>query len=151
MRLYGFPPVVDKRTEILILGSFPSAKALAKGQYYGNPQNHFWRIMSAVLSEELVPMSYEERLQTLLRHKVGLWDVYASCERKDSMDANICNAVVNDFSKVPKLKRAYFNGQEAGKHRHLINVPSEVLPSSSPANFMRLDEKIRIWKEKIHL
>ncbi|HZX26552.1 MAG TPA: DNA-deoxyinosine glycosylase, partial [Telluria sp.] len=34
-----FPPVADDRTRVLILGSLPSEKSLALGQYYGNPQN----------------------------------------------------------------------------------------------------------------
>jgi hypothetical protein len=39
MRESGLPPVVDENTEILILGTPPSDKSLAAGQYYANPRH----------------------------------------------------------------------------------------------------------------
>jgi hypoxanthine-DNA glycosylase len=153
MRLHGLPPVVDSRTETLILGSFPSAKALAAQQYYGNPVNHFWRLMSAVLGENLVGMGYEDRLAILLKHRIGLWDVFESCERKGSMDAAICNEEVNDFSRLPQVKRVFFNGKKAWSQAHHFkrhwNAQTAVLPSSSPANIMLFDEKLKRWKRAI--
>ena len=68
----GFPPVVDAGIETLILGSFPSVASLGKAQYYGHPQNHFWRLVGAVIGEPLPEMEYERRLRTLLAHRIGL-------------------------------------------------------------------------------
>ena len=44
--LQGFPPVVDGRARVLILGSFFSAGSLSAGQYYANPRNAFGSIIS---------------------------------------------------------------------------------------------------------
>ncbi|WP_332881585.1 uracil-DNA glycosylase family protein [Methanosarcina horonobensis] len=41
----GFPPVLDKNTEILILGSLPGDESLRRRQYYGHPGNDFWRLV----------------------------------------------------------------------------------------------------------
>lgn len=149
MRLTGLPPVYDKNTEIMILGSFPSAKALASQQYYGNPQNHFWRLMGKVLDEELVPMTYEERIAALLKHRIGLWDVFHSCEREGSLDADICEGQVNDFSALPELKIVFLNGKLAGSHAPLLNdmgIRTNVLPSSSTASLTPFERKLKDWR-----
>ena len=44
----GLPAVCGDSPRVLILGSFPSEMSLARQEYYGNPQNKFWRIMGAV-------------------------------------------------------------------------------------------------------
>ncbi len=62
----GFPPVIDANIETLILGSFPSVASLGKAQYYGHPQNQFWRLVGAVIAEPLPEMEYAQRLKTLL-------------------------------------------------------------------------------------
>ena len=46
--LTGLPPIVSPQTRLLILGSFPGQASLAAQQYYGHPQNHFWRILRAI-------------------------------------------------------------------------------------------------------
>ena len=40
------PPIVDNNTRVLIVGSMPGQQSLEKKQYYGNPRNHFWSIMT---------------------------------------------------------------------------------------------------------
>ena len=102
-RLTGLPPVVSDATVLLVLGSFPGAASLAARQYYGHPQNHFWRILEAIWPSshrQMVTDSYENRIAWLLDHGLGLWDVYASCERQGSLDTAIRNAEVNDFAAL---------------------------------------------------
>src|SRR5579862_986741 len=53
VRKFGLAPVIDSKTEILILGTLPSDVSLAKGQYYANPNNDFWKLMGAVLNRHL--------------------------------------------------------------------------------------------------
>ncbi len=148
----GFPPVVDAQVETLILGSFPSVASLGKAQYYGHPQNHFWRLVGAVIDESLFEVAYEPRLKTLLRHRIGLWDIIGTCKREGSLDSNIRNPGHNDFSRVTgvakKLRRVCFNGKTAGKMEPLFadwGFETVVLPSSSAANTMRFEEKLKEW------
>jgi len=148
----GFPPVVDARIETMILGSFPSIASLGKAQYYGHPQNHFWRLVGAVIAEPLPEMEYERRLRTLLKHRIGLWDIIGACKREGSLDSNIRNSRHNDFSCVTavagKLRRVCFNGKTAGGMEPLFaerGFETVVLPSSSPANTMRFEAKLVQW------
>ena len=43
----GLAPILGDAPRVLVLGSAPSVLSDARRQYYGNPQNHFWRIVSA--------------------------------------------------------------------------------------------------------
>jgi len=150
----GFPPVVDARIDTLILGSFPSVASLGKAQYYGHPQNHFWRLLGAVIAEPLAEMDYPQRLRALLGHHVGLWDVIGTCKRDGSLDSSIRNPRHNDFDRVTrtakKLRRVCFNGKTAGRMEPLFmewGYETLVLPSSSPANTMRFEEKLKQWRK----
>lgn len=149
----GFPPVVDAGIETLVLGSFPSVASLGKAQYYGHPQNHFWRLVGAVIGKPLPDMDYERRLRTLLEHRIGLWDIIGACSRKGSLDSEIRNPRHNDFACVTgiakKLRRVCFNGKTAGKMEALFaewGFETLVLPSSSPANTLRFELKLLQWR-----
>ena len=150
----GFPPVIDAKIETLILGSFPGVASLVKAQYYGHPQNHFWRLVGAVIEEPLAEMDYEARKRTLLKHRIGLWDVIDTCAREGSLDSKIRDARHNDFGQVTrvakKLRRVCFNGKTAGKREPefvALGYETLVLPSSSPAYTMRFEEKLREWRQ----
>lgn len=52
---HGFEPVFDRRSRVLVLGSFPSVLSRANAFYYGNPQNRFWRVMAACLGAPVPP------------------------------------------------------------------------------------------------
>ena len=149
----GFAPVVDARIETLILGSFPSIASLGKSQYYAHPQNHFWRLVGAVIGKPLAEMPYERRLRTLLAHRIGLWDIIDTCARAGSLDSNIRSPRHNDFARVtsiaPSLRRVFFNGKTAGRMEPLfaeLGYETTVLPSSSPAYTMRFEEKLARWR-----
>lgn len=156
--LTGLPPLVSGQTRLLILGSFPGVASLAAQQYYGHPQNHFWKILQAIWPSN--PMetgadSYKIRSEWLLSRQLGLWDVYAACEREGSLDSAIRRPVVNDFAAVqrlcPALQAVAHNGGESFKHsKHTIQlgVPVYRLPSTSPANASwSFDRKLAAWRE----
>ncbi|MEM5387613.1 DNA-deoxyinosine glycosylase [Paraburkholderia phymatum] len=153
--LRGFPPVVAESTHTLILGSFPGEASLAATQYYAHPRNQFWRLLSAVIGEPLPELDYPTRLEHLLKHGVGVWDVLAACTREGSLDAAIRNATPNDFASLreyaPKLAKVCFNGKTAGRFATVIGAAGYetlVLPSSSPANAMlSFDQKLRLWRD----
>lgn len=138
---HEFPPVYDENSEILILGSFPSVKSREMQFYYGHPQNRFWKLL-AVLKQETVPKSIEEKKEFLLRNRIALWDVIASCEIRGSSDSSIKNAVPNDVSYIigrSRITKIYANGGKAKQlyDRYLkekTGIPALQLPSTSPAN-----------------
>ena len=96
---HPFPPLYDKNSKILILGSFPSVKSREQMFFYGHPQNRFWRVMAAELKSE-VPQTVPEKRSLLLSHGIALWDVLAACEIRGSADSSIKNAVVNDLNPI---------------------------------------------------
>ena len=151
--LHGLPPILDAGIKTLILGSFPSPASLAAEQYYGHRQNQFWRLLGALLGEPLPDLTYADKQRTLLRHRVGVWDVYRQCLRQGALDAAIQAAEVNDFSRLqseaPALRSICFNGQTAGKFAgwfaqrgYLICV----LPSTSPAYTLAFEGKLAAWR-----
>jgi double-stranded uracil-DNA glycosylase len=153
--LTGFPPVLDCATRILVLGSFPGEASLAAQQYYAHPRNQFWRLLSALLDEDLVVQPYEQRLQRLKSHHIGLWDVIAACERQGSLDSAIRSPQANDFAilkqQYPALTRICFNGKTSGKFAPQFaqaGFEALVLPSSSPANAQwSFEEKLAEWRK----
>jgi TDG/mug DNA glycosylase family protein len=153
----GFPPVLAPDTRILILGSFPGEASLAAQQYYAHPRNQFWRLLSAILGEDLVSLPYEERLKRLQAHGIGLWDVIDVCAREGSLDTAIRHAQANDFSvlkhQCPALQRVCFNGKTSGKFEPQFaaaGFETLVLPSSSPANAqLTFEEKLAVWEKMI--
>ena len=151
-----FPPVVDAQTRVLVLGSLPGEVSLAQNQYYANKQNRFWFLLGEIIGRDLPGMDYPTRLQTLLQHHIGLWDVVAEAQRVGSLDSNIrdhaSNALQGLVDSLPRLAAIAFNGgtaaklgsralaASAGRHQWLA------LPSSSPAYTIPYADKLRAWQ-----
>lgn len=151
----GLPPIARKDSRLFVLGSLPGDASLAARQYYAHPTNQFWRLVGASIGEELQPLFYEERLQRLAEHRIGLWDVIASASRPGSLDQSIREAehnriehLLHDYRDVRAIA---FNGRTAAAAgRKLIgHPPSNVtlidLPSSSAANTLPFNEKAKAW------
>ena len=158
MMLTGLPPLVSSRTRLLILGSFPGMASLAAQQYYGHPQNHFWQILHAIWPSSPIDTSassYQTNSDWLLSRGLGLWDVYAACERAGSLDSAIRHPIVNDFTALrrlcPALEAIAHNGGESFKHsKHTtrLGLPVYRLPSTSPANASwSFERKLAAWRE----
>jgi hypoxanthine-DNA glycosylase len=154
--LTGLAPVVSENTALLILGSFPGARSIARQQYYAHPRNHFWAILQALWPAHPLPEgadSYLLRCAWLLDRGLGLWDVYASCLREGSLDSAIRDATVNDIAslRLPRLAAVAHNGGESfrrARHTRMPGVPAHRLPSSSPANASwSFERKARAWRE----
>lgn len=152
--LTGLAPVIDHETRILILGSFPGAASLAARQYYAHPRNHLWPILSSLTGEPLHTLPYADRLQRLLAHRIGLWDVLGACVREGSLDSAIRQPAANDFARLrelcPHLHTVGFNGQAAGKYAAqfaLQGYRTVILPSTSPAHAaMSFAQKLDQWQ-----
>ena len=145
----SFPPVAGEDALLLLLGSMPGEASLRAGQYYANPRNAFWPILEVVLG---IPgnLPYGERLRALVKCRVALWDVLASCVRETSQDARIDDStmVPNDFLSFfaahGGIRMVFFNGAKAEQayRRHVLpalppsfgSLPLVRLPSTSPAH-----------------
>lgn len=138
---HEFPPIYDKDSRILILGSFPSVKSREQQFYYGHPQNRFWKVMAAVLGCE-IPVTLEEKRQMLVSNHIALWDVIESCDITGSSDSSIRNVTVNDLNQIlnsAPIAAIYANGGTSKKMyekyaKEQTNREIVGLPSTSPAN-----------------
>ena len=175
--IHSFPPVLSATPSKLILGSMPGKRSLQDNQYYAHPRNAFWPIMCTLLNSNKnhpekgrlrsdrvsTEKMYAERLITLKKANIALWDVLQACTRASSLDSDIVEStiVVNDFAalltKHKTIKHIYFNGAKAEQlyKRHVIPtlgeqekcLPMTRLPSTSPAHAaMRFEDKMQIWE-----
>jgi len=156
-------PIIDERSEILILGSMPGEQSLQKQEYYGNPRNHFWPILYAHYQHRPCE-TYEEKKAFLLEHQLALWDSAEVCKRKGSSDNTITEVVPNDICRLlqeyPGVRLILLNGAAAERiflkyirERGGIVVRYERVPSTSPIpgrNVPNFDEKLETWSRRIH-
>ncbi|MGH3674500.1 MAG: DNA-deoxyinosine glycosylase, partial [Mycobacterium sp.] len=88
---------------------------------------------------------------------VAVWDVLRLCRRQGSLDSAIepDSMVANDFGPLfdahPAIEQVFFNGAAAEKNfSRLVGLERAVryhrLPSTSPAQTMRFEEKLRAWR-----
>ena len=154
MIIHPIPPVYDKDSRVLILGSFPSVRSREEGFFYGHPQNRFWKVTAMVFGEE-PPPSIDEKRSFLLRNHIALWDVIGSCEIDGSSDSSIRNVTVNDLSAILKtadIQEIFLNGKKAEQLYKKYLLPTVkrdavCLPSTSPANAAWSIEKlVEAWK-----
>lgn len=154
MLVHPIEPTYNKDSEILILGSFPSVQSREVGFYYGHPKNRFWKVLAEVF-EENYPETREDKRAFLIRNRIAVWDVIASCEIKGSADSTIENVKVNDLDPifaVSNIQRVYVNGRKAHSlyQKHLEEKTGRkaiYLPSTSPANAAwGMDRLVEAWK-----
>ena len=155
--IYSFQPIIDKQSTILILGSIPGVKSLEANEYYGNPRNHFWKIIYTLLNKEL-EQNYSQKVALLKRNGIALWDVISTCHRQGSLDTNIKAEKANDFHSLlkiyPGIKFIGFNGTKAfNTYKKMIGLQSlnkinyALLPSTSPIpgkNRKSFEDKLQV-------
>ncbi|MFX3616614.1 MAG: DNA-deoxyinosine glycosylase [Sporolactobacillus sp.] len=155
--IFSLAPIIDSESRVLILGSMPSRISLAKQQYYGNPRNHFWRLLFQIFDEPL-EADYTKKTAFLLKHHLALWDVIHFCRREGSLDSAIhdeaVNAIPQLLQRYPNVRLIAFNGRKAQdvfrkRTGQMNDLPMILLPSSSPMpgrNVKSYDQKFEIWK-----
>jgi len=163
VRAEGFPPVANRKSRALVLGTLPGPESLRRRQYYAQPRNAFWRILGELVGAG-PELPYPRRLEVLLQHGIALWDVCASAERQGALDAAIrlASVVPNDFAEFfrqhPSIELVCFNGQTAAVlYRRLVipglpvefaSIDQRVLPSTSPAHAaLSFERKLERWRE----
>lgn len=152
-----FHPLVDKNSEILVLGTMPGKQSLETGEYYANTTNSFWKIIKDLFNDKKEFKDYEEKRECLKKNGIALWDVLAACERKGSLDENIEKETPNDIKKLlqefPNIKRIIFNGKNP-KEKFAQDIKCDLFtaPSTSGANTtMTYKEKLEDWKKLLIL
>jgi hypoxanthine-DNA glycosylase len=91
---------------------------------------------------------------------IAVWDVLKSCRRVGSLDSAVepDSMVPNDFGELfdahPAITRVLFNGAAAEKNfNRFVRVAPDLhyrrLPSTSPAQTMRYEDKLTVWREAI--
>lgn len=149
--LHELDPIYDKKSRILILGSFPSVLSLKENFYYANPRNRFWSLMESIYNEKKLE-SIEDKKLFLIRNNIALFDVIKSCEIHGSSDSSIKNIEYNNLSEIIEnsmINTIILNGNKAFNtfEKYKISNPefcsliSKIdnikiinLPSTSPAN-----------------
>jgi hypoxanthine-DNA glycosylase len=152
--LFSFPPIYDRSSRILILGTMPSPASLRAGMYYSHPRNAFWRLMGDLTGDD-PGRSNAEKKAFLLRRHIALWDTLESCVRPSSADSDIAAAAPNDIPHLlagaPRIGAVFLNGGAAlafyRRYQRSVGLPFFGLPSTSPANArMSYEEKLRAWE-----
>jgi TDG/mug DNA glycosylase family protein len=159
MLSFGFPPISSPAARVLVLGSLPGRLSLERGEYYANPQNAFWKIITSRAPD--LPSDYTGRVAALIEHRIALWDVLAAATRSGSLDADIADdAIPNNFFAFfhahPNIRLLCFNGATAAKlyARHVVptlsdeqrSIARQTLPSTSGAHAsLPLAKKTAHW------
>jgi len=152
--IHPIPPLFDKNSEKLILGSFPSVKSREAMFFYGHPQNRFWKLLPLIFDEE-IPVTIEEKSALILRHNLALWDSIQSCVITGSSDSSVKDVVPNDLSVIisnSKVTQIFCNGALSHKmYMKYIYPQTKIeavkLPSTSPANAaFSMDRLYEQWK-----
>lgn len=147
---HKLPIFINKESEILILGSFPSVKSRELGFYYSHPRNRFFSTLSKVFDEEF-SNTIEGRKAFLIKHHIALYDVVEECDINNSEDASIRNVIPINIERIlcdyPHIKLIGITGNKASSlfDKYLkdkVDIKVVYLPSTSPANAKMSDEEL---------
>ncbi len=166
------PDYIDYKLRVLSIGLNPSSISVAKGYYFANPRNRFWKAFNAsgLIPEESVPC--ESSLEKIfVQYKIGFTDLV---KRHTSTGKYLRAADYKTWVPVLKMKIekfapgiCWFHGKVAmqnylkysghpgelvGWGRQPFQVSSSavfVTPNPSPANAVFTLEEITEWYKKL--
>lgn len=148
--IHSFKPLIDKDSQILILGTMPGPESLQTGEYYTSKRNSFWKIMARLFNDNKTFDNYEDKVACLHRNHIALWDVFEFCKRDGASDSSIRNEKRNDIESLlneyPSIKKIILNGNKAAEGFN-ASVPFERVCSSS--SYKTLEEKVDFWGKAI--
>lgn len=146
-KVESLPPLIDKNSEVLLLGTAPGTESSRAGQYYTSRHNKFWTIISNIYNEGKAFGSYDEKVRCLQDNHIALWDIYKICNRVRCADSTICNYEKNNIEDLlreyPNIKRIILNGNAAAKGFY-ASIPYFKVVSS--AAMVTVENKIRNWE-----
>ena len=154
----SFSPIIGDNPRVLILGTLPSKVSLERQQYYGHPQNKFWKIIYALFEEDYQE-DYNRKVDFAREQHIAIWDVCHTAVRPGSLDAHISaeapNRIDEILLKLPSLSLIAFNGKKAEQlffkyFKKKEEISYVTLLSSSPANAVySFVQKQEDWKKII--
>ncbi|MFA5223353.1 MAG: DNA-deoxyinosine glycosylase [Bacilli bacterium] len=154
---HPFPLLYDAHSKVLVLGSFPSVKAVEEGYFYANPHNRFYKVMSALFDEDFINVPWKSKRIILLKHHIALHDAIGHCQILGSSDAKIRDVKPSNIREIfahATIQKVICNGakayQEYVRFFSDVKIPVVQVPSTSPANAkMRLDDLVDAWRDAI--
>ena len=148
--LQGLAPILPEgEIRALILGSFPSVQSLERREYYGHPQNWFWRVMAHCGVVDDARAAYSERVEQVRSKHIAIWDLYERVRREGSGDDQIRDAAPNRVGELLESRGPFpilLNGRRLREFRRAFpDLEAELiaLPSTSPRPLHRNTEPSR--------
>jgi hypoxanthine-DNA glycosylase len=111
--------IANRGTRLVVLGSFPGEASLQAQQYYGHPRNHFWPLWARCGAWTCWPCPTPSGWKSCASAGLGLWDVYASCQRQGSLDQAIREAQFNDLASLRQRRPACAWWRTTGANRRV--------------------------------
>lgn len=146
----ALPPLVYDDSEYLFLVTMPSYDSEMCGEYFGDPSNHFWKVLSAIYSMPIE--NYAQKKQICQEHKIAIWSVCKSCKRHLSMQDTMTDIVFNDINgflqQHPSIQTLICVSHDAEKllkesdwnlTQNVVYVPS---PSGADFYYEHVDELV---------
>ncbi len=125
-------------------------------QYYGHPQNSFWRILFDLYNITF-SSNYDDKKSLIIDNNIAIWDVCYRAIRKGSLDSAIKeenpNGIIELIALNPSISTIAFNGQKAAKlyqkyFQKYDYINYLTLLSTSPANAKySFEEKLKNWNQ----
>ncbi len=125
-------------------------------QYYGHPQNSFWRILFDLYNITF-SSNYDDKKSLIIDNNIAIWDVCYRAIRKGSLDSAIKeenpNGIIELIALNPSISTIAFNGQKAAKlyekyFKKYDDINYITLLSTSPANAKySFEEKLKNWSQ----
>jgi len=114
-----FPPLMGSvEPHTLILGTMPSPKSFASGEWFAHSSNSFWNIAGDALGFARSD-PYPKRVSVFTERGYGLWDVLQMCEREGSKDEDISSEVAADIRNLTAtkstIKRLVFDSKSSAQ------------------------------------
>lgn len=133
-------PIIDDKTTVMILETFPDKFSLKRKEYYADKGNDFWKLISDNIGQDITNLSYDLKIKKLLSKKIGLWNIYHDPSKE------------NDFTKFkeqyPNVKVICLNGKKAVEFKEFfinLGYKTRCLPSSCSANRRYAEERSMLW------
>lgn len=133
-------PLVFPNSKYLFLVSMPSVDSEATKTYFGDPANHFWKVLSLIYGMPIE--TREEKIALCEKNQIAIWSIVKSClrhmSREDTMQDIVLNDIQGFLNEHPTIQKILCVSHET-KHlldesNYMGNLEVEYVPSPSGAD-----------------